>query len=235
MAPPSLPARRRLDTSKSGVVCVVGRVRRRELERVEQRVTLSTGDVRYRILGEGQPLVYLHPGGGVDAAAVIAGLAASHKVVIPFEPPFDGTQSARALAGIVAELIDAAVGESCDVVGSGGGANVAAWLAVLRPDRVAHLVLAAPAFVSPDDDELLDALGNVERLMLILQGTRDAHPVDGVQRLRRLVRSSFLVYVWDAGRTLEVDQPARVLALIDSFLKRSESFIVNWGTLAVNP
>ncbi len=205
------------------------------LERVEHRVTLSTGEVRYRILGEGRPLVYLHPGGGVDAAAVIAGLAASHKVVIPFEPAFDGTQSAHDLARIAGELIDSVVGESCDVVGSGWGANVAAWLAVLRPELVGHLVLAAPAFVSPDDDELLDALGNVERLMLILQGTRDEHPIAGVQRLRRLVRSSFLVYVWDAGRTLEVDQPARVLALIDSFLKRSESFIVNAGTLAVNP
>lgn len=205
------------------------------MERVEHRVALPTGELRYRVLGEGRPLVYLHPGGGVDAAAVIAGLAASHTVVIPFEPPFDGTRSARDLAGIAGELIDRVVGESCDVVGSGTGANVAAWLAVLRPERVEHVVLAAPAFVAPDDDELFAALATVERLMLILQGTRDAHPADGVQRLRRLVRSSFLVYVWDAGRDLEVDQPARVLALIDGFLKRSESFIVNWGTLAVNP
>ena len=205
------------------------------MERVEHRVMLPTGELRYRVLGEGRPLVYLHPGGGVDAAAVIAGLAASHRVLIPFEPPFDGTRSAQDLARVAGELIDAAVGESCDVVGSGAGANVAAWLAVLRPERVAHLVLAAPAFVFPGDDELLDALAHVERLMLILQGTRDAHPPDGVQRLRRLARSSFLVYVWDAGHALEADQPARVLALIDGFLKRSESFIVNWGTLAVNP
>jgi pimeloyl-ACP methyl ester carboxylesterase len=205
------------------------------MERVEHRATLPTGELRYRVLGEGRPLLYLHPGGGVDAAAVIAGLAASHQVIIPFDPPFDGTRPARDLARIAGELIDATAGESCDVVGSGSAANIAAWLAVLRPERVAHLVLAAPAFAFPDDDELLAALANVERLMLVVQGTRDVHPPDGVRRLRRLVRSSFLVYVWDAGRSLESDQPARVLALIDGFLKRSESFIVNWGTLAVNP
>jgi len=205
------------------------------MERVEHGVTLSTGEVRYRVLGEGRPLVYLHPGGGVDAAAVIAGLASSHNVTIPFEPAFDGTQPPRTMARIAGELIDAVIGEPCDVVGSGAGANVAAWLTVLRPERVAHLVLVAPEIVLPEDEELLGALAQAERLMLVLQGTRDAHPVAGVQRFRRLVRSSFLVYVWDAGRALEADQPARVLGLIDSFLKRSESFIVNWGTLAVNP
>jgi pimeloyl-ACP methyl ester carboxylesterase len=205
------------------------------MERVEHRVTLSTGDVRYRVLGEGRPLVYLHPGGGVDAAAVIAGLAASHKVTIPFEPAFDAVQSARDLARVAAELVDTTIGEGCDIVGSGAGAKAAAWLAVVRPELVAHLVLAAPVFATPADDDLMAALANVERLMLILQGTRDEHGAGGVQRLRRLVRSSFLVYVWDAGSALEVDQPARVLALIDGFLKRSESFIVNWGTLAVNP
>jgi hypothetical protein len=42
------------------------------------------------------------------------------------------------------------------------------------------------------------------------------------------------VYVWDAAHALESDQPERVLSSIAGFLTRSESFIVNWGTLAIN-
>jgi hypothetical protein len=41
------------------------------------------------------------------------------------------------------------------------------------------------------------------------------------------------VYVWDAART-PVDQPERMLSLVEGFLQRSEGFMVNWGTLAVN-
>ena len=180
--------------------------------------------MQHRVVGEGPPLVYLRPGDGADAAAVIAGLAASHRVIIPGDP-----------AGDVGALIDTEAGEACDVVGSGTGAIAAARLAIARPERVAHLVLAGPPLVLPRDDELLGALAGVERLMLVLQGTRASVQPAAVQELRRRVRSAFLVYVWDAGDALEADQPARVLALIDGFLKRSESFIVNWGTLAVNP
>jgi hypothetical protein len=41
--------------------------------------------------------------------------------------------------------------------------------------------------------------------------------------------------VWDAAHAIEVDQPERMLAVLGSFLERSEGFMVNWGTLAVNP
>ena len=180
--------------------------------------------MHHRVVGEGPPLLYLRPGGGSDAADVIAGLAASHRVIVPSD-----------LACDVGELIDSVAGGPCDVVGSGAGAVVAARSAIARPERVQHLVLAGPPFTLPADDELLAALAQVERLILVLQGTRASVPPAGIQELRRRVRSAFVVYVWDAGDALEADQPARVLTLIDGFLKRSESFIVNWGTLAVNP
>jgi pimeloyl-ACP methyl ester carboxylesterase len=180
--------------------------------------------MQHRVVGEGPPLVYLRPGGGIDAAEVIAGLAVAHRVIVPSELPADA-----------AELIVNVAGEPCDVVGSGAGAVVAARLTIARPELVQHLVLAGPPFTVPADDEVLAALAAIERLVLVLQGTRSGFPPAAVQELRRRARSAFLVYVWDAGDALEADQPARVLALIDGFLKRSESFIVNWGTLAVNP
>jgi len=35
------------------------------------------------------------------------------------------------------------------------------------------------------------------------------------------------LYVWDAAHNIEVDQPEHMLALVQSFLERSDSFMVN--------
>jgi len=35
-------------------------------------------------------------------------------------------------------------------------------------------------------------------------------------------------------RAIEVDQPERMLSLVENFLQRSEGFMVNWGTLALD-
>ena len=233
------------------------------MERPEHRVALSTGEVWYHVRGEGRPVVHLHPGSGFCPTPVLDGLAASFTVYSPVAPGFDGTplhagvSSMRALAALTGEFIDTVVAANCDVVGYSFGGNQAAWLALTRPERVEHLVLEAPYIVLPDDGaqatgsagvhrsahhyeradaELVAQLGTCDRPTLILQGTRDRIvPAASVQRLRRQMKSAFLVYVWDAAHPLETEQPARVRGLIDGFLKRSESFIVNWGTLAINP
>jgi len=86
------------------------------------------------------------------------------------------------------------------------------------------------------DEELLARLPSIDNLTLILHGTADRMiPKESVQLLKGRLPRSYLVYVWDAAHAIDVDQPERVLAVLGSFLERSEGFMVNWGTLAVNP
>src|SRR5258708_6419563 len=95
-----------------------------------------------------------------------------------------------------------------------------------------------PHYRAPDDPdaELLAKIASIDKLTLILHGTADRMiPKESVQLLKRRMPRAYLVYVWDAAHAIEVDQPERMLAVLGSFLERSEGFMVNWGTLAVNP
>jgi pimeloyl-ACP methyl ester carboxylesterase len=90
---------------------------------------------------------------------------------------------------------------------------------------------------SPDtDEELLGRIPSIDKLTLILQGAADRMiPEESVQLLKSRLPHAYLVYIWDAAHAIEVDQPERMLSVLTSFLQRSEGFMVNWGTLAVNP
>ncbi len=78
------------------------------------------------------------------------------------------------------------------------------------------------------DSELQDRVNEIACQTLILHGTLDARvPESGVQMLKSCVPHSQLVYVYDAAHSLELDQPDRVSKLIEDFLLRGESFIVN--------
>ena len=254
------------------------------------RVSLSSGELSYYAAGEGRPVVYLHPAGGVRWTKVQDALAGSFKLLIPVMPGFDDTpahasvKSMRALAALAAEFIDKVVGGPCDLIGCSFGGYLAAWLAAERPALVDHLVLECPAgfrprgyggrppdpeelkkllFLHPEklppetktadieaanrrmlphygytpetDEELLARIPSIDKLTLILHGTADRMiPKESVQLLKSRLPHAYLVYIWDAAHAIEVDQPERMLAVLMSFLQRSEGFIVNWGTLAIN-
>jgi pimeloyl-ACP methyl ester carboxylesterase len=86
------------------------------------------------------------------------------------------------------------------------------------------------------DEELLARIPSIDKLTLILHGSADRMiPRESVQLLKSRLPHAYLVYVWDAAHAIEVDQPERMLEVVRSFLERSEGFMVNWGTLAVNP
>jgi pimeloyl-ACP methyl ester carboxylesterase len=254
-----------------------------------RKVSLSSGELTYFTAGEGRPVVYLHPAGGVRWTRVLEELSKSFALHIPVVPGFDGTiahgavESMRGLAKLMGEFIDKVIGGPSDVMGCSFGACVALWLAAERPDHVDHLVLECPAvfrakasrpadaealhkllflhpeklppeskpaeqeaanrrmlphYRAPDDTdaELLGKIASIDKLTLILHGTADRMiPKESVQLLKSRMPRSYLVYVWDAAHAIEVDQPERMLSLVESFLQRSEGFMVNWGTLAVNP
>jgi pimeloyl-ACP methyl ester carboxylesterase len=119
------------------------------------KVSLSSGELGYYAAGEGRPILYLHPAGGVRWTKVLDELSRSFKLSVPIMPGFDGTaahppvKSMKALAALVAEFIEKVVGGPCDVIGCSFGGYLAAWLAAQRPDLVDHLVLECPAGFRP--------------------------------------------------------------------------------------
>jgi pimeloyl-ACP methyl ester carboxylesterase len=78
------------------------------------------------------------------------------------------------------------------------------------------------------DPELLENISRIEAVTLILHGTEDRIiGKESMQLLKGRLRRAFLVYVWDAAHNIEVDQPERMLSLVQSFLERSDAFMVN--------
>src|SRR5260370_20206843 len=120
-----------------------------------RQISLSSGELTYFMAGEGRPIVYLHPAGGVRWTRVLEGLSKSFALYVPVMPGFDGTsahgavESMQGLAKLMGEFIDKVIGGPSDVMGCSFGGCVALWLAAQRPDRVDHLVLECPAGFRP--------------------------------------------------------------------------------------
>jgi pimeloyl-ACP methyl ester carboxylesterase len=212
----------------------------------ERSVQLSTGVLQYFRAGEGKPLLYLHPAGGVRRSKVLDGLGRSFSLYVPVIPGFEGTPlhekigSRKALAGLTAEFAERVIGARCDVMGWSFGGAVALWLALERPERVERLVLECPAgLMSIDpkikrvnrallehygaedgkDEALLARVGEIGHTALIVQGTDDGTiPPPSAELLKGLLRKASLVYVEQAGHDLEMDQPKRVLGVVREFL-----------------
>ena len=80
------------------------------------------------------------------------------------------------------------------------------------------------------DAELLERISEVKCQTLILHGTEDRIiGRESMQLLKSRLPKSFLVYVWDAAHNIEVDQPERMLGLVEAFLERSDAFVVPRG------
>jgi pimeloyl-ACP methyl ester carboxylesterase len=225
----------------------------------EKKIQLRSGELTYFHAGSGRPLLYLHPAGGVRRSKVLEGLAASYALHVPVIPGWEGTSfhdgvnTRRGLAGLAAEFMERVIGGRCDVMGWSFGGCVALWLALERPQLVEHLVLECPAglySIDPrikrvnrallehygaqdgKDEALLARVAEVGHTTLIIQGTDDGTiPAASARLLKGLLKKAFLVYLSQASHDIEVDQPERVLALVRDFLERSDSFMVNRGTI----
>jgi pimeloyl-ACP methyl ester carboxylesterase len=80
------------------------------------------------------------------------------------------------------------------------------------------------------DTALLENLHRVKATALILHGTEDRIiGADSMRLLKSSLARAFLAYVWDAGHNVQVDQPERVLHLVQAFLERSEAFVVSYA------
>jgi pimeloyl-ACP methyl ester carboxylesterase len=93
-------------------------------------------------------LLHGQPGAARDWQGVIAELRGRAEAIAIDRPGWDGHSRAVDLAGnaqAALATLDAGGTERAIVVGHSLGGAIAAWLAALHPDRVAGLVLAAPA------------------------------------------------------------------------------------------
>jgi pimeloyl-ACP methyl ester carboxylesterase len=223
----------------------------------ENKIRLKSGELSYFHAGSGRPLLWLHPAGGIRRSKVLEGLGQSFALYVPVFPGFEGTSfhpevsTRQALGALAAEFLERVIGGRCDVMGWSFGGAVALWLALQRPELVDHLVLECPAgLLSIDpkikrvnrallehygaedgkDEALLARVGEIGQTTLIVQGTDDGTiPAPSAQLLKGLLKKAFLVYVWQAGHDLEMDQPERVLGVVKRFLEHSDAFMVNRG------
>jgi pyruvate dehydrogenase E2 component (dihydrolipoamide acetyltransferase) len=98
----------------------------------------------------GSPVLLLHgqPGGAGDWERVIAAIGGRATAIAIDRPGWDGHSEPRDLDGnaeAALGVLDARGIDRATIVGHSLGGAVAAWVAAHHPDRVASLVLAAPA------------------------------------------------------------------------------------------
>jgi pimeloyl-ACP methyl ester carboxylesterase len=111
-------------------------------DRQQQQPGAGSNDTSAVVLLHGQP------GSARDWDRVVAALDADVQPVAVDRPGWDGRSQAQDLPGnaqAVFDLLDARGIERATLVGHSLGAAIAVWAAVEHPERVAALVLAAPA------------------------------------------------------------------------------------------
>jgi pimeloyl-ACP methyl ester carboxylesterase len=117
----------------------------------EREQQLSSGTVRYREAGEGEPLLFVH-GLLVNGRlwdGVAERLSQRHRCIVPDWPMGSHTLPMNpgadlappSLAALVAEFIEALGLEQATVVGNDSGGAVSQMLVARRPDLVGRLVL----------------------------------------------------------------------------------------------
>src|SRR5450631_4383441 len=118
---------------------------------MKSRIALEDGtQIEYLENDSGQPLVFLHGAGGVPSkAAFIPELGRTFRVLAPSRPGYDGStgscQTPRDEGEVMAAFIRQVAGGPVHLVAESAGGAAGCWAAVLYPELVATLVLAAPA------------------------------------------------------------------------------------------
>jgi pimeloyl-ACP methyl ester carboxylesterase len=113
--------------------------------------------------GSGPPLLFLHPGIGIDPkAAVLDLLARNHRVIAPTHPGFGGSDLPKGMSTVddlsyfYLDLLEALDLRDVAVVGVSFGAWIAAEIAVKTTERLSHLVLANAVGIKVADRETRD-------------------------------------------------------------------------------
>jgi pimeloyl-ACP methyl ester carboxylesterase len=131
--------------------------------RADGRLTVTGLRIETIERGKGRPLLFLHPGIGIDPKApVIEALAAKARLIAPSHPGFGTSELAPSMTTVedlsyfYLDLMDALELEDAIVVGVGFGAWIAAATAVKSTTRMSRLVLANPIGIKVGDRETRD-------------------------------------------------------------------------------
>ena len=127
--------------------------------------SLKINDIRIETIekGRGRPLLFLHPGIGLDPEApVLDRLAERARVIAPSHPGFGGSEQPRSfttiddLAYFYLDLLDELDLTDTVVVGVSLGGWIAAEMAVKSTQRISRLVLANAVGIKVGDRETRD-------------------------------------------------------------------------------
>lgn len=150
----------------------------------DEIVTLPSGRTQVVFRGgSGEPLLYLHPGGGLmPDDPFVLGLAESFDVYAPIAPGFadledlDQIEDIHELAMHYDDLCEALGFDSVKVVGYSFGGMSAAELAAHVPKRVQRLVLIAPVGLWNDDYPVADLFAATPQELPELLWSDLSHP-----------------------------------------------------------
>jgi pyruvate dehydrogenase E2 component (dihydrolipoamide acetyltransferase) len=201
--------------------------------------------IRYSRQGTGEPAIALIHGfgGDLDNWLFNVGPLAARAEVVALDLPGHGQSaiavpgtSVEALARFVVSFLDQLGIGRCHLAGHSLGAAVAAQLALDHPDRVAGLVLIAPAGLGPDInmeyiDGFVQAAGKKDLKPVLAQLFADESLVtrtlvDGVLRYKRLDGVTDLLDSLAAGLFPDGRQAADPARRLDA---RSMPVTVVWG------
>jgi pimeloyl-ACP methyl ester carboxylesterase len=127
--------------------------------------SLTVAGVRVELIerGTGKPLLFLHPGIGIEPTTpVIDRLAARARLLAPVHPGFGGSEQPRAfdsaddLAYFYLDLLEQLDLRETVVVGVSFGGWIAAEIAIKSTERISHLILANAVGIKVGDRETRD-------------------------------------------------------------------------------
>jgi pimeloyl-ACP methyl ester carboxylesterase len=123
----------------------------------EERYVEADGfRIRYLEAGQGEPLIWLHGGGGLQLNKLHELLTAKHRLIALEVPGFghspvnQRTKSLAELAVTMGAAVTALGIDRFDVMGISFGGALALWTTLLLADRVKSAVLLAPAAYRPN-------------------------------------------------------------------------------------
>ncbi len=142
-------------------------------------IAIAGAEIEYFERGEGEPLLYLHGGGGLGADGGFLDLVAKRRrVIAPAHPGFgksslpDWIDSVDDLAHIHLELMDRLGLSRVDVTGCSIGGWIASEIATKTPERIRKLALVGPVGVKTGAPDRLDipdiftmAPGELQKIM----------------------------------------------------------------------
>ena len=176
----------------------------------EASVDADGFSVRYLVGGQGNPVLVLHGGGGLQHNRTHDLLAVTNRVIAIEIPGFgespvnDRSTSLHDLALTVLAVADALELDRFSLMGTSFGGALAGWVATQAPGRVDKLVLISPAAIRPEGAQLPSA-ASPEELKALFFAHPDRHELPEVTP-ESAERNAWLLKLLGPGRDPELEK-----------------------------